>query len=311
MGHREPAGAQRDVRRPPGCPCPGQSGGPRGFRVCEPDGSQGPEAENITGVRAVFLDLDGKPLPPEWPLNPHFVNETSLGRFHAFWFVSEGFPLNLFTGVQKTIAAQFGGDPSVCDLPRVMRLPGFLHQKQAPFPVQIIQDWSADPPYTLDEILRAFPPDTSGTRTPVAGGPEPPDDPVLEALEEKGLFLGPGRDAGMFRLVCPWAQAHTTGTAEAAYFRPNYGGYAGPGFKCQHAHCADRTIKDLRKFLGLPGNNPQTVAESVLLSDVIPEPVAWLWRGYLPAGKLSNSKFKSHRHSLKIFSQEAPPRDIF
>jgi hypothetical protein len=38
--------------------------------------------------------------------------------------------LDQFKDVQKRLLTLVGGDPNVCDLPRVMRLPGFPHQKQ-------------------------------------------------------------------------------------------------------------------------------------------------------------------------------------
>jgi putative DNA primase/helicase len=100
--------------------------------VNETDG-QGRKATNIVRVRAVFVDLDGAPVQPvmDCPLAPHIVVESSPGKYHAYWRV-DALPLDQFGPIQKAIAARFGGDPSVHDLPRVMRLPGFWHQKGAP-----------------------------------------------------------------------------------------------------------------------------------------------------------------------------------
>jgi hypothetical protein len=91
-------------------------------------------AEHVDLVRANFADLDGAPLDPAMACNlePHIVVESSPGKFHSYWLV-ENFPLEQFGPVQKAIAARFGGDKSVHDLPRVMRLPGFWHQKGEPF----------------------------------------------------------------------------------------------------------------------------------------------------------------------------------
>jgi hypothetical protein len=47
--------------------------------------------------------------------------------------------------LQKDLAARFSGDPKVCDLPRVMRLPGFYHRKAAPFLTRIISCNDAAP----------------------------------------------------------------------------------------------------------------------------------------------------------------------
>jgi len=112
-----------------------------GAFVCinETDGA-GRKAENITTVRAVFIDLDGAPLEPvlKADLKPSLVVETSPDRYHAYWRVDD-LPLDQFESVQKTLIARFDGDPAVHDLPRVMRLPGFYHHKHEPFLVRIIQ----------------------------------------------------------------------------------------------------------------------------------------------------------------------------
>jgi hypothetical protein len=40
--------------------------------------------------------------------------------------------LERFTPFQKELAAVLGGDPAICDLPRIMRVPGFVHWKGKP-----------------------------------------------------------------------------------------------------------------------------------------------------------------------------------
>jgi hypothetical protein len=54
--------------------------------------------------------------------------------------------------LQKDLAARFSGDPKVCDLPRVMRLPGFYHRKAAPFLTRIISCSDA-PPIPFEQFL--------------------------------------------------------------------------------------------------------------------------------------------------------------
>ncbi|MBO9664953.1 AAA family ATPase [Dokdonella sp.] len=101
--------------------------------------SGGQKAAEIDRVRAVFVDLDGAPIEPVLgaKLPPHIVVETSPQRFHAYWRVT-GLAVHEFSGVQRELAALFGGDASVCDLPRVMRLPGFIHQKADPWFVRTV-----------------------------------------------------------------------------------------------------------------------------------------------------------------------------
>lgn len=101
--------------------------------VNEGDG-RGRRESNVTNVRAVFVDLDGAPLDPVLaaPIGPSITVESSPGRFHAYWLV-RNMPLKDFRKAQQALAAKFNGDKSVCDLPRLMRVPGFLHQKSVPF----------------------------------------------------------------------------------------------------------------------------------------------------------------------------------
>lgn len=90
-------------------------------------------AQNVIAVRALFVDLDGAPLGPVLAAHhPDILVESSPKRWHGYWLTSDC-PLAEFTRRQKQIAQKFAGDPKVHDLPRVMRLPGFWHQKAEPF----------------------------------------------------------------------------------------------------------------------------------------------------------------------------------
>ena len=94
---------------------------------------------NIIRVRALFVDLDDAPIEPvlRHVVPPGIVIESSPDRFHAYW-LTDDCPLDQFKSAQQRLIKQFNGDKSVCDLPRVMRLPGFIHQKAEPFMTRII-----------------------------------------------------------------------------------------------------------------------------------------------------------------------------
>ena len=113
----------------------------------------GRRTENATGVRAVFLDLDGAPLQSVLAagVEPHAVVESSPGKWHVYWAVTGG-QLGQFKAVQTALAAKFGGDPSVNDLPRVMRLPGFVHRKGEPFTTRI-QSTAPMQPYDFGDLV--------------------------------------------------------------------------------------------------------------------------------------------------------------
>lgn len=115
-------------------------------------------AASVERVRAVFADLDGAPLAPaaNCGLQPHAIIESSPGRYQVFWLV-DGLAPTEFTSLQKSIIAKFNADPSVHDLPRVMRVPGFLHCKQTPTLSAIVKINDTIPPYSAAEVRTAFP----------------------------------------------------------------------------------------------------------------------------------------------------------
>lgn len=101
---------------------------------------EGRKAENVRSARAVFVDLDGAPLEPALnaAIPPSITVESSPGRFHAYWLVRD-MPLGDFKAAQQALAKMFNGDTTVCDLPRLMRVPGFLHHKtDNPFQSRLI-----------------------------------------------------------------------------------------------------------------------------------------------------------------------------
>jgi hypothetical protein len=97
---------------------------------------------DIDAVRAQFVDWDRKtnPVPPNLSAcQPAFSVETRGGAHH-YWHMASSAKGDLADWVltQRHLAAALGTDPAVCDLPRVMRLPGFYHLKQEPFFVHLI-----------------------------------------------------------------------------------------------------------------------------------------------------------------------------
>jgi RepB DNA-primase N-terminal domain len=119
---------------------------------------RGRAATDVVRVRAYFVDLDGTSIDNlnRLPLKPHLVVETSPGKFHAYWLIKSA-SLEGFKATQKRLAALMEGDEKVCDLPRVMRLPGFPHQKEPnnAFLVQILE-CASHSPYSDQELHRAL-----------------------------------------------------------------------------------------------------------------------------------------------------------
>lgn len=137
---------------------------------------RGRKAQNVTRVRAVFVDLDVAPLQPveDFAISPNIIVESSPGRFHAYWSIKDC-SLEQFSGFQRRLACLFNGDPAVHDLPRVMRLPGFVHQKNTPHLTRVRR---AEPAiYEIGQLEQHLPPapesqsdphtKQSGTSTPI------------------------------------------------------------------------------------------------------------------------------------------------
>jgi len=122
--------------------------------VNETDG-KGRKLENIVRVRAFFVDLDNAPIEPIYsaPLQPHFLVQSGRG-WHAYWLV-ENCPLEAFEAVQHALADLYGGDHAVSDRARVMRLPGFWHQKGTPIQTRLIEH-ETGLPSQYQQFIEAF-----------------------------------------------------------------------------------------------------------------------------------------------------------
>lgn len=212
--------------------------------------------ENIINIRALFCDWDGT-VPAAFHLPPSIVVRSANGP-HAYWLVTDC-PIDGFTRAQRRLAAHYGSDPVVHDLPRVMRLPGFWHVKRDPFPVDLI-----DAPghrYSLAAILDGvadLPPD------PVRVPWQPPADgaargwravDALQTFRDAGLY---GRDCGEGKhsIVCPWTAGHTVcdwnGVSGGTVLWEPWASQTGVAiFRCAHASCTGRYMAHALAALGV------------------------------------------------------------
>ena len=133
--------------------CSASDAGAGVFVTVNETNGKGRKAEDITRVRALFVDTDGADVTPIRKHEPDILIESSPGNFHAYW-LTNGISLEDFRDAQKRLIAAFGTDKGVHDLPRVLRLPGFPHQKVdkkkglkgTPFPVLYEVRGSPRPP---------------------------------------------------------------------------------------------------------------------------------------------------------------------
>ena len=120
--------------------------------VNEGDG-HGRRGSNVQALRALFVDDDSGSLTPQaLEFTPSMIVQ-SLHGLHAYWLLQPGQDLTLFEKVQAGLAEHYGTDPSVKDLPRVMRVAGFLNQKEPtnPYLVRIVQKNEAR--FSIAEVL--------------------------------------------------------------------------------------------------------------------------------------------------------------
>ena len=114
----------------------------------------GPADADVISISAVFLDLDGSPLDniEAATIRPHAIIQTSDGRWHVYWLVY-GISVNEFKAYQQEIARIYGGDSTISNPGRVMRLPGFNHMKHEPPFLSTIVEINPDLPYSPAEII--------------------------------------------------------------------------------------------------------------------------------------------------------------
>jgi len=141
------------------------------FTVNETD-LRGRKAENITRVRAFFVDDDDNQVTDEIVacLPPSMKVLTKRGP-HFYWLVSDA-KLDDFTAVQTQLARHFKTDTTIKDLPRVMRVPGFIRHPKGHEGGTVVELVYAYPErrYTVEEVVGAFPSAQAGEERARAGG---------------------------------------------------------------------------------------------------------------------------------------------
>ena len=129
--------------------------------VNELDGN-GRKLENVTSIRAHFVDLDNDQAVVNyqrasiWQPSPSFVVYSSPTKYHVYWLVKPYADKTLFSLIQRKLIRLFDSDKGVVDATRTLRLAGSHHLKnpQAPhmvtchalnglgtfYPVEVLQE---------------------------------------------------------------------------------------------------------------------------------------------------------------------------
>lgn len=185
------------------------------------NGSTGTTDDTVADIRCVFVDFDGIEMPNRKERLEYFCGaapvtlvrkgtaetaplsmaiESSPGKYHAYWRC-HSMPLERFKPFQQELAYTLGGDPAVCNPSRVMRVPGFLHQKGDPF-LSLVRHVRNGYPYSVsaDILERAL------ARTMKKFKVKVPEKPVISIPSTP-----PAPDVRQFKGLTSWVAASDTG----------------------------------------------------------------------------------------------------
>lgn len=172
------------------------------------------QAEGVKLARCLFADFDGgtdyedamsriKGAGLPWPT----AILESGGGIHAWWRLDQPVTdAEAWHVRMKAIAAALGSDQSICDWPRIMRLPGFVNWKHEQRPYSVLKDCDATRVYPLARF-------SGQAAQTIVVTPKSMSDLTRRFLEE-GFTLAAGRRQTMFTVACDMA-ARGWGVAEA------------------------------------------------------------------------------------------------
>ena len=94
---------------------------------------------NATPVLALWADGDGAKVPPHLP-QPTAVVETSPGREHFYWRLTQPIAPEEAEGLNKRLAYAIGADKSGWDLGQLLRVPGTPNFKYPDHPMVTLKE---------------------------------------------------------------------------------------------------------------------------------------------------------------------------
>ena len=128
----------------------------------------GQREENVLAIRTVFADCDTRQ-SVEWTaaliartgLVPAITvasggEHEGVSKLHHYWRVT-GCPLDRFRDLARLAISRTGSDPACCDRSRVLRLPGFYHQKGTPRTPRMSRIVAqSDAAYAFSDLMSRF-----------------------------------------------------------------------------------------------------------------------------------------------------------
>jgi hypothetical protein len=143
--------------------------------------------ENATQVHALWGDLDGAEVPED-EISPTAVVQSSPGRFHCYWRLTDPIPPQAAELLNKRLALEIGADPSGFDLTQLLRAPGTANYKYEECPIVGIQHLDSSHTYSAGVLDRTLPP------LPSTNGhihePDQDEPPVVLGAEARKVWRG-------------------------------------------------------------------------------------------------------------------------
>jgi hypothetical protein len=172
------------------------------------------QAEGVALARCLFADFDGGVVVEDalsrvkaasYPM-PTAILESG-GGVHCWWRLEE--PVDdaeLWHLRMKAMSAALGSDQSICDWPRIMRLPGFINWKHEQRPLAHLYDCDATRVYRMAVFEK------QAVQSVVVKAKSMSD--LSRRFLDEGFTLAAGRRQTMFTVACDLA-ARGWGVAEA------------------------------------------------------------------------------------------------
>ena len=202
----------------------------------------------------VLDDIYDKTDAPD--VEPTYKMETSAGSEQWGYALVKGSDMMLFEAVIEAIHQLGYGDAGAGGSYRLVRVPGSANLKPGREGFRsVVKEWSPERYWTLESLAVAFGLDINNlpvkkarqVSTGVAAAAMEGVDPMLTWLSDNKL-VAEDTGAEWVRVVCPWANTHTSGDGSAGYSPLGRGSgdwVKTRAFKCLHEHCRDRKLKEL------------------------------------------------------------------
>lgn len=179
----------------------------------------GGKTEDVELARCLYADFDKTTVEEArsaWTKaglpEPTVVVKTG-GGVHAYWRLKEPITdLVEFSQRQKALAIRLGSDESICDAPRVMRLPGFPNWKYPAHPMCVVDTATPANVWSIDQF--PLPQPVLPEQAPIAVEPQSMSNLSKRFIDE-GFVMKAGRRQTIYTVACDlkarsWSHADAT-----------------------------------------------------------------------------------------------------